>query len=285
MVANIKTFFRLLKLYAKLDLVWFLRDTKYCLLFMVSDVIGAIAMVSGVLLLSVRFGGFGGMNQAEVLFMLGYGMTVDGIYMMVFGSNNIGQISRIIGRGQIDHCMIQPVSLPIQWLSSGFMPVSGSSVLVCGIGITWYSITKIGMAVSGLWIVGLFVSLICSALIIMSAIYLISCMAFYAPSAAEEIAQVGVDLFDSLKSYPLGGLSATWQTVFCTIIPVGLAAWFPSKVLLGQTPDGLFGGLQFPALTMTATAIFIIITTFVFRKGMKHYATYGSPRYSGFGHR
>ena len=34
MAVNLKTIFRLLGAYARMDLAWFLRDTKYCLLFM-----------------------------------------------------------------------------------------------------------------------------------------------------------------------------------------------------------------------------------------------------------
>ena len=47
------------------------------------------------------------MNQAEILFMMGFSTLVDGIYMMFFIGNNTAMISRIIGRGQLDHVMKQ----------------------------------------------------------------------------------------------------------------------------------------------------------------------------------
>ena len=89
-----------------MDLLWFLRDTRYCLLQIVSDTICACCTIAGVFLLSEKFGGFGGMNQAEILFMMGFSTLVDGIYMMFFIGNNTAMISRIIGRGQLDHVMI-----------------------------------------------------------------------------------------------------------------------------------------------------------------------------------
>lgn len=61
---------------------------------------------------------------------------------------------------------------------------------------------------------------------------LASCLAFYATVAAEEIAGVSKNLFGSLKTYPLDGLPQLWQMVFTCFVPVGLAVWFPSRVLI-----------------------------------------------------
>jgi len=282
---NLKTLFRLLGVYTKMDLMWFLRDTRYCLLQIAADTISAAAAVSGVFLLSVQFGGIGGMNENEILFMLSYATMVDGVFMIFFAGSNTGSISRVIGRGQLDHAVIQPVPIWIQLITGGFSPVSGSSMLVCGIALSIYSIQRLHLNVSIMWIAAYLFSVICSTVIIVSVTYIVSCLAFYAPAAAEEISEVARDLFTSLKSYPLGGTSWLWQTVFCTIIPVGLAAWFPSSILLSQRPNGVFGGVRFPALTSAVAAVLLIAATLLFKKGMNYYAKNGSPRYSGFGHR
>ena len=96
---NLKILFRLYRQYTKMDLLWFLRDTRYCLLQIFSDTVCAVCTIAGVFLLSEKFGGFGGMNQGEILFMMGFSTLVDGIYMMFFIDNNTSMISRIIGRG------------------------------------------------------------------------------------------------------------------------------------------------------------------------------------------
>lgn len=286
MADNIKTLFRFYKIYAKMDLLWFLRDTRYCLLFMVSDLICLLCSMSGIFLLAARFGGLGGMEGQEILFMLGFASVTDGIYMLFFMSNNTGQISRIIGRGQLDHTMVQPAPLWIQLLSQGFAPVSSCGTLIMGIGISAYAVHGLALSVTPLWLLFFVVNAASSCLIMMAVIYLISCLAFYAPAAAEEIAQSGIDLFAS-KSYPLGGLPKKMQVLFCVFIPIGMGAWFPSKGLLelAGTPvptlHEYFALLSAPALA----AALVLVTAIVFQKGMKHYATYGSPRYSGFGHR
>ena len=190
-----KTLLRLFKLYGKMDLLWFLRDTKYCLLYMSTDLICLFCSMAGIFLLSVRFGGFGGMTEAEVLFMLGYSTLVDGIYMMFFMGNNTSMISRIIGRGQLDHVVIQPVPVWMHLLCQGFSPVSANSTLLCGMILTGFALGRLQMAVSPVFLLLLAINALASCLMIVAVMYLISCLAFYAPAAAEEIAQSGLDLF------------------------------------------------------------------------------------------
>lgn len=280
MINSIKMLFRLWGQSAKMDLLWFLRDTRYCVLYIFADTAAALASVSAALLVAARFGGIGGMTSDEILFMSGYAVLTDGIIMLLFGGSNVAQISRIIGRGQLDHMLIQPVPLWMQMLTTGFVPFSGSSKLLCGIVLTAVSIGRLGLSVSPAWFAWYVCSELSSAAIILAAVFLVSCSAFYAPAAAEEISMVVHELFSSTKFYPLGGLSARGIQAFCTLVPVGLAAWFPAGVLLGKTPAG------FPsALTFLAAFLWSAATVLIFRKGMHHYEKYGSNRYTGFGHR
>lgn len=292
-----KTLLRLFKLYGRMDLLWFLRDTKYCLLYMSTDLICLFCSMAGIFLLSVRFGGFGGMTEAEVLFMLGYSTLVDGIYMMFFMGNNTSMISRIIGRGQLDHVVIQPIPVWMHLLCQGFSPVSANSTLLCGMLITGFALRRLQVAVSPGFLLLLAVNALASCLILVAVMYLISCLAFYAPAAAEEIAQSGLDLF-AVKTYPLGGLGERVKLLFCTAVPVGMGAWFPSRALLqygygnhGSQMDAARSAADWlsPLLSLLAAPcialLLITITAIFFQKGMNHYETDGSPRYSGFGHR
>ena len=145
------------------------------------------------------------------------------------------------------------------------------------------------MAVTPLFLLAAALNALASCLILMAVIYLISCLAFYAPAAAEEIAQSGLDLF-TVKTYPLGGLGGRVKLLFCTAVPVGMGAWFPSRALL-QLGYGYGRGANAAATILSliaapALAMLLVTLTFmIFKKGMNHYETNGSPRYSGFGHR
>ena len=62
MADNIKTVFRLLKLYAKMDLSWLLQDWTNAVIVILSETLQNLSGMAGILLLAVRFGGVGGMT-------------------------------------------------------------------------------------------------------------------------------------------------------------------------------------------------------------------------------
>ncbi|MBE5989493.1 MAG: hypothetical protein E7250_17405 [Paenibacillaceae bacterium] len=269
-----------------MDLLWFLRDTRYFFIQLVSDVVSGGCTIAGVCLLSANFKNFSGMTQNEILFMMGYALFIDGIFMVFFMGNNTGMVSRIIGRGQLDHIMIQPVPLWAELLAQGFSPVSGSPIMIFGTGLTAYGAIRAGLPINAFTILLFLFYSICSIVIVMSFIYLISCSAFYAPAAAEEIAGVGKELFSSLKTYPLGNMKGFQKHIFLSLIPVGLCAWLPSTLLIKAGKYGLEAVFVPEAFYLPiAAAIFSFIAIITFKKGMNYYETYGSPRYSGFGHR
>ena len=236
---NFKIFMKLSKQYAKMDLLWFLRDTRYFFIQLISDVVSGGCTIAGVCLLSANFKNFSGMTQNEILFMMGYSLFIDGIYMVFFIGNNTGMVSRIIGRGQLDHILIQPVPIWAELFAQGFAPVSGSPMLILGMAFTYYGAVRADLSIRfPILLLFLFYS-ICSALIVMAFIYLLSCSAFYAPAAAEEIAMVGRDLFSTLKTYPLGTMKGYQKRFFLSIIPVGLCAWFPSTLLIKAGREGI----------------------------------------------
>ncbi|WP_313074161.1 ABC-2 family transporter protein [Lacrimispora sp.] len=283
---NLKTLFRLYRRYAVMDLLWLLRDTRYFFIQVLSDGISGGCTVAGVYLLSLNFDHFAGMKQSEILFMMGYALFVDGIFNLLFIGNNSGFISRIVGRGQLDHIIIQPVPLWAELLAQGFSPFSGSPLFLFGTGLAIYGAIKAGIVINAVWI-SIFVFYgICSCLLIMSFLYIISCMAFYAPAAAEEISMVGRDLFSTLKTYPLGSMNPVVKRMFLTVLPIGLSAWFPSLLLLKAGTKGITALAFLPSLYLPGvTLVFMLTALFLFKKGMKHYERYGSPRYTGFGFR
>lgn len=281
-----KTLFRLYRQYAKLDFLWFLRDSRYFLLQFISDLVSGGCTIAGVWLLSRNFKNLVGMSQSDVLFMMGYAVFIDGIIMIFFIGNNTSMVSRIIGRGQLDHIMIQPVPMWAQLLAQGFSPFSGSPMMIFGIGLTVSGAKEAAISVSLGWILLFLLFSACSSVLILSFLYLLSCSAFYAPAAAEEIAEVGKNLFSSLKTYPLGNMNGTIKKMFLTVIPVGLSAWFPSTLLLQAGKIGIASLNPLSVLYLPGfTVLFLTAAILLFKKGMKHYATYGSPRYTSFGHR
>ena len=79
----------------------------------------------------------------QVLFMLGYATVVSGLMNMFFGYNVLF-ISRRLGRGQLDHTLIQPQPIWLSLLTEGFMPFSGSPMLLPGIALMVWSAPAAG---------------------------------------------------------------------------------------------------------------------------------------------
>lgn len=282
MVDNIKTYFRLMKINAKMDFLWLVREPRYFLLYLVCETLAATAMATGIMLIAGQFADSLGASIYELLFMQGFALMVDGVFNLFFINNNIDRISRIIGRGQLDHFMIQPVPIITQLLTGGFAPASGSGVLVVGVIVTVISAVKLNLTFTVNVVIKIAVCLILSMILMVSIIYIVSTSAFYSPVASEEIADSVVD-FMAIKAYPLNVFPKSIQMILATIMPVGLTAWYPSMYILNVTSEET---IKFSAgMLPCVTAVFVMLAVITFRKGMIYYATNGSPRYSGFGHR
>ncbi len=276
---KLKRILNLFGIAAKMDLVWLLRDTKYALAAISSDTISNISVVSSVYLIALRFGGIGGMSVDEVLFMMGYSTIVTGIFIL-FGSGNNIHISRIIGRGQLEHLFMQPHSLKVQLITSGFAPFTGSSNFIVGCILLIISINQLQLRITLWWIALLIVYLFSTMVIIVARAYFVSSAAFYAPVAAEEISTTAIEGTWQLSTFPLSGMPAFIQVPLLTILPEGLMAWFPSLCLLGRPPLNL---TEFYPLVYAL--VLALAANFIFRKGLNYYVTKGSNRYVPYGFR
>ena len=276
---TLKYIIRLFAISAKVDMVWLLRDTKFAIMGISGDIINNIAMVSGVFLIAVRFGGIGGMSSDEVLFMMAYFTLITGIFIL-FGSGNNIHISRIIGRGQLEHMFIQPLPLSIQLLTNGFAPFTGGGNIIVGIILMTIAVSRLALDVSLIWVLSFVAYLLTTMVLLVARAYLVSSITFYAPVAAEEIASTAIDDASILSTFPLSGMPRFIQIPLLTILPEGLMAWFPSLILLGKMQYGLL--MFYPMLIALLAAL---TASYFFRKGLKYYVQKGSNRYVPYGFR
>ncbi|HZO90807.1 MAG TPA: ABC-2 family transporter protein [Chthonomonadaceae bacterium] len=271
--------FRLWRLYAMLDVMVATRSLKECVLWMISDAILNIAAVTGMLLLAVRFAGIGHWTKNQVIYMLGYATVVSGT-VAVFFSYNVVFISRRLGRGQFDHTLIQPQPIWMSLLTEGFSPVFGLPMLLPGVGLLLWAISRLPLVLTPVWLALLLLNLAASCAIVMAFQYLWGSLAFWAPRAAEEINSSSMHFMDQLKQYPLDGLGTALSSGLLTILPVGFAGWYPCRALLGL--DTTAWGVW---MTPLAALALCALAGMIFQRGMRHYGRTGSQRYSSFGHR
>lgn len=267
------------RLFAWMDLTWMTRNLGFFLTEFVSGLVMSVATVTATFLLAARFDGIGPWTTPQIIFMLGYSTLVQGLVGMFFGYN-VAFVSRRIGRGQLDHTLIQPRPIWVTLLTEGFTPFSASTTVVAGVVLIIWSASRIALAVSAGWLALAFVNLVASCAIVLAFAFLWGSLAFWAPRAAEEISTSALRMMRLLTSFPLDGLGPVWLGGLLTALPAGFAAWFPCRALLDidRAPYAL-------GLTPLAASVITALTIVIFHRGMKHYGRVGSQRYLSFGHR
>jgi ABC-2 type transport system permease protein len=266
---------RLWALYARMDVLWIGRAGSTAFMWYLADFIVGTSVVISTWLLAERFDGIGGWSKGQVFFLLGYSLIVRGLVECLFGWN-VSHISRRIGRGQLDHMLLQPRPLWMIVLTEGFSPLTGSGMVVAG-GIVLAS--AIGPAVSPNWAF-FALNLVASVAVVIAFSYAWGSVAFVAPRAAEEINSSTMAMVDQLRGFPLDGLSAPLIVTLLSVLPVGLVAWLPSRALLGLDQSPIT-----PWLTPLLACVLAGIAGWIFNRGLHHYGRTGSTRYLAHGHR
>jgi ABC-2 type transport system permease protein len=279
LVAGARRLVRLWGLYAGMDLMFFARGPRTAIPWYFSELVVGLAAVTATFLLAERFDGIGSWTRPQVFFLLGYALLVRGL-IETFFSFNMAFISRRIGRGQLDHMLVQPVPLWMLLVTEGFAPVGSTSTLIPGVGLLVWSACQLPLAISPTWCGLLVVHLVASMAVVLSFAYAWGSLAFWAPRAAEELNSSTYELSNQLAPFPLDGLSGLALASLISVVPVGLVAWYPSRILLG-----IDASTSAPALVPAAALALAALATWIFSRGLDNYRRTGSTRYSAFGHR
>lgn len=274
---SLKRYFKLLGIYARMDLASLMRDSKFMALVIAADLISNLSAVSGIFLLAWKFGGIGGMDRFEVLFMLAYGNIVMGFLNMMGGCNALFP-SRIIARGQWEHMFIMPLPYWVQ-LTVGIFPFTGSGTLLSGIALLIVALCNLDLQLPWWWAGLLVLQLVFSMAIVVSLSYLLSSLSFYAPVQCEEISSTVIYSLEHTMTFPLSGMPGYIRYPLLTLFPAGLTAWFPSMILLGKTT--VFENIYPPVFALFAA----FTAAHFFRKGFRYYVKKGINRYVSGGHR
>jgi len=260
-----------------MDMGALLRDTKFMFIAIASDICANVSAMSGIFLVAWRFGGIGGLDRYEVLFILAFGCIVEGAITLL-DRGNASYPSRIIGRRQWEHMFIMPLPFGIQMLA-GFFPFTCSGRIVSGIAIMCAAVSNLSASLPFWWFFLLIANILISMVIVVALSYLLSSLAFYAPVQCEEISMAVRDSVSYTGTFPLSGMPAFIKMPLMTIFPAGLVAWFPSLIILGKAPLTANAYPVVFALTLT------LITAYFFRKGFRYYVKKGINRYFAGGHR
>jgi ABC-2 type transport system permease protein len=270
---------RLWAVYARMDLLFIARGVKLAIAFYLADIVIGATSAATTFLLAERFGGIGPWSRPAILFMLGYGLIVRGLMESLFAFN-VGFISRRIGRGQLDHMLVAPLPIWMSLVTEGFMPFTGSGMIVPGLVLAFLGLRELPVAASPTRAALLALNLAGSAAVMLGFNYCWATLAFWAPRAAEEINSSTYRMMQQLKQFPLDGLGPLVVGGLVTVLPVGLVAWYPARALVGLDPWPLA-----PAVAPLAGLVSVALAARLFARGMKQYGRTGSARYLSHGFR
>src|SRR5262249_54110899 len=144
---------------------------------------------------------------AQVTFMLGYSSLTTGLANMWFGYNVL-EVSRRVGRGQLDHTLVQPQPMWLALLTDGFSPIIALPMVVPGLCLLGWAAVAVPLPVSLGWLALLAANILGSIAVLLSFSYAIGSLAFWAPRGAEEISMSAANILYQLNAYPLDGAPA-----------------------------------------------------------------------------
>jgi len=210
--------------------------------------------------------------------MLAYGAAVSSL-MDALGDCP-WNLSRIIGRGQLDHLLVQPQPLWRTLFTEGFTPFDFWPVLALGVVLMAWSAAHLHVVASPAWLALLGINLLASICVETSFLYTWGCVAFWAPRGAEEISSAASRLIGD-PSFPLDPVPPALRVVLVTAVPSGLLSWLPARALLHIPGAGPLDGWLTPLAAVVLGAFAFVL----FRLGLRHYRQTGSRRYTDHGHR
>lgn len=262
-----------------LDLIFVLRSPERAIVYIVSDGIIASSAVAGMVLLATRFESIGEWPASRILFLGAFGVLVDGVVASFF-QFNVAFLSRRIGRGQLDHSLLQPQPLRQCLLTEGFAPLSGSGSVLTGIIGLSIAASGLGIVITPLWMTLLCVHVVAATAIAVSFSTIWATLAFWSPRGAEEVSSAAFDVVTGLKGFPLDRVGGALTVALLTVAPAGFVGWLPARVLTASEPS-----VEALVATPLAAVAFAGIAILCLRLGLRHYLRTGSWRYTDFGHR
>ena len=230
-------------------------------------------------LVAIRFGHIGSWSVPDVIFMLAFGNVASSV-LDAMGNYNTYYPSRRIGRGQLDHSLVQPQPIWRILLTEGFAPLDFLPTLILSIAVLAWSAGAAGAQVSAVWLLLLVVNLAASMSVLMAFLYAWGSLAFWAPRGAEEISSVAGSLLGQVN-FPLDPVARPLRLLLVSVVPSGLLSWFPARALLGIAGAGPLDIW----ITPLAAAGLSVLAAILFHAGLRHYRHTGSTRYTDFGHR
>ena len=225
------------------------------------------------LLLVARFGSIAGWSGPEVAMLVGLGRAGEGLALTVGRGVDPFVFSDTVRLGRFDQILIRPVS-PIGWLLTSEIELRFIFRTLAGLAIVAWCANQAGVSV-GPAELGLFVlSVVCSAVFVLSALILGAALTFRVIEGSE-VTSIFANGGISLASFPLDLYASALRFIFTFIVPVGLFVYVPVVTVLGRDGPGPLGPQLLPLIPFVVATV-VALSALGWRAGVRRYQSTGS---------
>jgi len=255
----------ILPTYAKIIGMKISSALAYKLGYVISIVASLLFQVASPLIILIIFGAggsFPGWNIAQMIVLTGVLAFVKGIGFMLF-MGLFWKFHTYVQKGKLDVYLIRPLPFLLSIIMEMFDDEDIGQV-VGGLLILLYGLWMLGSVPGS---TGLFVLLMCLALLFYFGLSLVACaLTIYfvrTPRLYESL-----DILITFAGYPKTMYSRTASTVVGGIFPILVAAHYPASALLGFSLEGL-------PLAIISVCIILLIGIVSYYQSMNYYTSAG----------
>ena len=223
------------------------------IIFMILN--NASMLVQWIVLYSIK-DSMGGYTFKQIMLLWGFAAGSYGFSHFLF--DKAYTLSSTITDGKLDAFLVQPKSVLLSSITSSVSISALGDLLYGYIMLIFYGITPISFLLFTLF-------MICGGLILTSIAIILASISFWIQKA-DMIAETGNSLMTNFATYPDGMFKGLVKTMLYVLIPVGLTAYLPVKIIT-EFNIYLF------VIVVASTILLIILSFIIFNEGLKKYTS------------
>lgn len=208
-----------------------------------------------------------GWAKHEVLFFYGTSELIWYIYWTFFSYTDDRFIG-LIQKGDLDIFLLKPVNALASIVTRSFALFEEIPPILLALGIIVYSGVKLGVVLDYRILIYAFL-VICSVMIGLAVRATISILSFWFTDT-DEIRRFYVNVNDSITYAPLDVFPKALQSLFRTIIPMGLLSYVPTTFLI----KGVSTSMLINFFLVLAVSSFLML--YLWKRGLKIYSSASS---------
>jgi ABC-2 type transport system permease protein len=208
----------------------------------------------------------GGWNLPQMLLLLGIYRFFNATFWGILWPN-MERIPKHINDGTLDLLITKPINSQF-FLSTRHISINQISSIITGVALIYISQQQLGFSISITDIINFFTILI-SGTLILYALWFISLTIVFYTGRINNIVHLFPEIF-SIAQYPTSAFPVIMQVIITFVIPVGVIAYTPARLLLHQ--------VQWwePFLPVIMAVIFLYLSSKFWTHAIKSYTSASS---------